>query len=109
VVRASRMLFGDGELRDADRDTLGMVAAEVPVHAVTREALAAGVPVVDALIGTGLASSKADARRGLSSNGYSVNGEKLGPERTLGAGDLLADRFIVLQKGKKHYAIIDAG
>ncbi len=109
VVRASRILFGDGELRDADRDTLGVVAAEVPVHAVTREALAAGVPVVDALIGTGLASSKADARRGLSSNGYSVNGEKLGPERTLGAGDLLAGRFIVLQKGKKHYAIIDAG
>jgi len=65
--------------------------------------------VVDALVGAGLASSKADARRGLSGNGYSMNGERLAAERMLGTGDLLAGRFIVLQKGKKHYAMIDAG
>jgi tyrosyl-tRNA synthetase len=109
VIEASRILFGEAELREADAATLGVVAEEVPVHVVTRAALATGVPIVDALVGTGLASSKADARRGLSGNGYSVNGEKLGTERALGAGDLLAGRFIVLQKGKKHYAMIDAG
>jgi tyrosyl-tRNA synthetase len=76
---------------------------------VARTALEAGYPVADALVATGLASSKADARRGLSSNGSSVNGERLAAERTLGADDLLAGRFIVLQKGKKHYAMIDAG
>lgn len=109
VTEASRILFGGGELRTADHDTLAVVAAEVQVLPVLRANLDAGVSVVDALVGAGLASSKADARRGLSSNGYSVNGERLAAERTLGAGDLLAGRFIVLQKGKKHYAMIDAG
>lgn len=109
VTEASRILFGGGELRTADHDTLAVVAAEVRVLPVLRANLDAGVSVIDALVGAGLASSKADARRGLSNNGYSVNGERLAAERVLGAGDLLAGRFIVLQKGKKHYAMIDAG
>ena len=109
VLQASDILFGAAEIRAADLVTLGTVASEVHTVPITRAALEAGYPVADALVATGLASSKADARRGLSGNGYSVNGEKLGTERALGAGDLLAGRFIVLQKGKKHYAMIDAG
>ncbi|HEU5217192.1 MAG TPA: tyrosine--tRNA ligase [Gemmatimonadales bacterium] len=109
VLQASDILFGAADIRAADLMTLATVASEVQTAPVSRADLAAGFPVVDALIGTGLASSKADARRGIQGNGYSVNGEKLGAERSLGAGDLLAGRFIVLQKGKKHYAMIDAG
>jgi tyrosyl-tRNA synthetase len=109
VLQASDILFGAAEIRAADLMTLWTVASEVQTVPVTRAALEAGYPLADALVATGLASSKADARRGLSGNGYSVNGEKLAAERTLGSGDLLAGRFIVLQKGKKHYAMLDAG
>jgi tyrosyl-tRNA synthetase len=109
VLQASDILFGAADIRSADMTTLWTVASEVQTVPVARTALEAGYPVADALVATGLASSKADARRGLSSNGYSVNGERLAAERTLGADDLLAGRFIVLQKGKKHYAMIDAG
>jgi tyrosyl-tRNA synthetase len=109
VLHASEVLFGVADIRMADLMTLSTVANEVEVLRITRSGLEAGYPLVDALIGTGLASSKADARRGLSGNGYSVNGEKLAAERTLGSSDLLAGRFIVLQKGKKHYALLDAG
>ena len=84
-----------------------MVAGEVRVLAVDRKQLAAGFALVDALIGTGLATSKAEARRGLSSNGFSLNGEKIGAERPLGAADLLAGRYIVLQKGKRSYALVE--
>jgi tyrosyl-tRNA synthetase len=109
VLQASDVLFGVADLRAADVMTLSTVANEVETVRVARAVLEAGYSVVDALVGTGLASSKADARRGLSGNGYSVNGEKLAAERTLGPGDLLVNRFIVLQKGKRHYAMIDAG
>lgn len=109
VIEASRILFGGADLREADAETLAVVAGEVKVLPVHRRDLEAGVPLVDALLGTGLASSKADARRGLQGNGYSVNGQKLAEERTLGVADLLAGRFIVLQKGRKQYAMLDAG
>lgn len=109
VRQATDILFGVADIRAADLVTLGTVAKEVMVVQVTRAELEAGYPAVDALVGTGLASSKADARRGIQGNGYSVNGERLAAERALGAGDLLAGRFIVLQKGRKHYAMIDAG
>jgi len=109
VLHASDILFGAADIRKADLLTLSTVASEVPGVVVTRAELEGGYPVADALVSAGLASSKADARRGIQGNGYSVNGEKLTGERSLGTFDLLAGRFIVLQKGKKNYAMIDAG
>jgi tyrosyl-tRNA synthetase len=109
VLEASSILFGGGDLRSADPATLATVAGEVQVIQVPPDALDAGYALVDALVGTGLATSKADARRGIQGNGYSVNGERISAERPLGRSDLLAGRFIVLQKGKKQYAMVDAG
>jgi tyrosyl-tRNA synthetase len=109
VLQASDILFGAADIRKADLMTLSTVANEVPGVLVTRAELEGGYPVADALVSAGLASSKADARRGIQGNGYSVNGERLTGERSLGTLDLLANRYIVLQKGKKNYAMIDAG
>jgi tyrosyl-tRNA synthetase len=109
VLQASDILFGGADIRNADLLTLLTVASEVRTLPIPRAELETAYPVTDALVGAGLASSKADARRGIQGNGYSVNGEKLTAERALGTSDLLADRFIVLQKGKKHYAMIDVG
>jgi tyrosyl-tRNA synthetase len=106
VVAASAILFGGGSLQDADRETLETVAGEVRVHPTTRAAIEEGASLIEALTETGLASSKADARRGLESGGYSVNGERAGPDRRLGVTDLLSGGYIVLQKGKKHFAMI---
>ena len=62
--------------------------------------------LVDALVTAGLASSKADAKRGVEQKGFSVNGEAGGAGRMLNEEDLLAGRYIVLQKGKKNYAML---
>ena len=107
VAAASAILFGGADLRTAEPGTLAVVAGEVVVHPVPAADLAAGVPVVDALIGTGLAASKADARRGLQQSGYAVNGEKIPAERVLGPDDVLAGGYIVLQKGRKNYAMLE--
>jgi tyrosyl-tRNA synthetase len=109
VIQASAILFGGGDLRQAEPDTLAIVAGEVPVMPVGSGPADAGLSVVDALVGTGLASSKADARRGIQGGGYSINGERVAAERTLGAADLIGQRYIVLQKGRKQFAMLDAG
>ncbi len=106
VAAASAILFGGGALREVDAETLAIVAAEVPVHTVSRAGLAEGLPVADALHAVGLAASKSEARRGLQQSGFAVNGEKVAADRVLGSGDVLAGGYIVLQKGRKHYAML---
>jgi tyrosyl-tRNA synthetase len=107
VIAASAILFGGTDLRSARADVLSVLADEVPTVPVQAAAIAEGVPLVDALLQAGLASSKSDARRGLQQRGFSVNGEPVAEaDRKLGTDDLVAGRFIVLQKGKKNYAML---
>jgi tyrosyl-tRNA synthetase len=106
VVDASRLLFGGTDLRAAGRGVLDVLAQELPVVPLARGDLA-GLSVVDALVKTGLATSKGDARRGIQGRGFLVNGEVIGaPERTLGDGDVLHGRYVMLQKGKRTHALI---
>ncbi len=110
VIAASEVLFGGIPLASADVQTLEIVAGEVPTIAVARDRLAGRIGVVDALVETGLAASKAEARRGIQGQGFSVNGVKIaGAEQTLGLDDLLAGRFVALQKGRRSYAFLDIG
>ena len=105
VVAASAILFGGQPLIAASPEILEILEGEVPTTPVALEQLGA-LTLLDALVASGLASSKADARRGLEQKGFSVNGEVAAAGRTLGDADLLAGRYVVLQKGKKNYAML---
>jgi tyrosyl-tRNA synthetase len=106
VVAASRVLFGGTDLRAADAEVFRVLSQEIPTARVEPAELD-GLPVVDALVRSGLASSKGDARRGIQGNGFSVNGAAVGePDRRLGASDLLAGGYVMLQKGKRNYALL---
>jgi tyrosyl-tRNA synthetase len=109
VIQASRILFGDTAIRDAHAEALEILAGELAVGRVSDTAVAQGIGVVDALLTVGLASSKADARRGIRGGGYSVNGDKItGDNQVLGRANLLAGRYILLQKGRKNHALLIA-
>jgi len=106
VVQASRLLFGGTDLRSAEPDVFQVLSQEIPAVRLPRSELD-GLPVADALVKAGLASSKGDARRGIQGNGFSINGETIPTsDRKLGKGDLLADRYVMLQKGRKGYALL---
>jgi tyrosyl-tRNA synthetase len=110
VIEASRILFGGGDIRAANEDVFHVLAGEVPVARTTGEEFAAGISLVDALTRASLASSKGDARRGLQGKGFAVNAEKTDDvSRVLDESDLLAGRWILLKKGKKHYALLEVG
>ncbi len=105
VEAASRILFGGTDLRTADARSLAIVEAEVPVTRIARSSLGTG-SLVEALVQTGLAPSKGEARRGLQGSGFSVNGEKASADRPLTDGDLLAGKWIMLQRGRRSYAML---
>jgi tyrosyl-tRNA synthetase len=106
VVEASRLLFGGTDLAAVGGDVLAVLADEIPSARVTAVELAA-LGAADALVKVGLASSKGDARRGIQGKGFSLNGVHLADgERRLSAADLLAGRYVMLQKGKRNFALL---
>jgi tyrosyl-tRNA synthetase len=110
VIAASAILFGGTDLRAADAGVFDVLSGEMPTTALPAGMLDTGFPLVDALVTSGLASSKSDARRGIQGKGFAVNGEKTDDvERVLTSGDLLAGGYVMLQKGKKNYALLRAG
>jgi tyrosyl-tRNA synthetase len=107
VIAASAILFGGTDLRAADAGVFEVLSGEMPTTTLPRGALDAGLPLVDVLTTCALASSKSDARRGIQGKGFAVNGEKTDDvDRTLTAADLLAGGYVMLQKGKKNYALL---
>ncbi len=106
--QASDVLFG-GDPRKASAAALSAVAGEVPATTLVEgERLADGVALGPVLQRTGLASSQSDARRQVEQRGLSVNGAVAEPGRELRSEDLLHGRWVLLRKGKKGWAVLDA-
>jgi tyrosyl-tRNA synthetase len=106
---ATHLLFG-GDPIDAGPEALAVVAAEVPTAPLPSTAeLEDGADVVPLLVELGLATSKGDARRAMEQGAVAVNGTKVAPGRTITVTDVLHDRYVVMRKGKKHYALLVRG
>ena len=106
VVRASGLLFGGLALAEAGPEVFEVLATEVPTVTLPRTEVI-GLGIVDALVRVELAASRGEARRGLAQKGFSLNGQPLtDPDRLLGAADILAGGYLMLQKGKRNYALI---
>jgi tyrosyl-tRNA synthetase len=100
AIQTSTALFGGGAL---SLDAL----PEMPERRVARADLPQDLPVVEMLVASGLASSKADARRGIQGKGFYLNGVpidsvelRVGDDSLQGTAD---ERFVILRKGKKNY------
>jgi tyrosyl-tRNA synthetase len=105
--QATQVLFG-GTLEGLGEADLADIFADVPSSEVPRTDLEGqGTPVVDLLAGSGVASSKGDARRSMEGGGIYLNNVRVDDvERTATHSDLLAGRFLLLRKGKKSYHLI---
>ena len=110
AVRRSRLaadaLFGPADLSPEMADALRGIVPETVVAPVS---LTGPEALVDLLIATGLASSKRDARRSLTDNAVSVNKARVGDRTDVEPAWVLADRYVLLQKGKRtrHLVVLD--
>ena len=106
AVRTSQTIFGQGAATlHLTVHATGTVVT-VPERVVSREDLA-GLSIIDLLVASGLATSKADARRGIKGKGFYLNEKSIDtPDLQVGEEDFHgpADkRFVMLRKGKKNY------
>jgi tyrosyl-tRNA synthetase len=103
---ASEALFGRGTGGDDGDQALHVIAesSDIPVASMPRTGFGEKMPLVDVLVRVGLASSKADARRGLQGGGFYINGEQVGDlGRHLTLDDFGGRPWVLLRKGKKNY------
>ena len=107
--KAARILFGS-PVDDIDEAALEAVAAEVPTSDIPEGGFDAGsnsFDLVELLASTGLASSKGDARRGLSEGSVYVNNERVSTEATaVGTDRLLHGRYLLLRRGKRRHHLL---
>ncbi|MBE0576234.1 MAG: tyrosine--tRNA ligase [Desulfuromonadales bacterium] len=113
AVEASQILFGNAtteSLAKLDKETFLTVFEGVPTYEIDREKLDAGVPVVELLTTeTAAFPSKGELRRTIKGNGLSLNKAKLTDQEYLVTKtDLISGSYILVQKGKKNYYIIEA-
>lgn len=94
------------DLKQLDLKTLkdvfeSLTQAEVPLAEIE-----AGYPIVDAFVKTGFLTSGNETRRALKENAVSVNKLKVKEDYILTSEDLINGKYILLQKGKKNYYIL---
>lgn len=106
--QASQALFG-GDVTGLDAADIEDIFAEVPSNEVAKEALSDGLAIVDLLVTSGLANSKADARRAIQGGGIYLNNERVTDATQ--AADLsqaIDGRFLILRKGRRQYHLVRA-
>ena len=108
--KASQILFGNStsdDLRQLDAKTFLEVFDGVPQAEVTRADIAAGLDMIAALSAkTGFIASNSEARRALKEKSIAVNKEKVEESYIIGEKDIIGDKFVLLQRGKKNYFVI---
>ena len=112
ATKASTLLFGQATQTDlcalSEKDFL-TIFASVPQIKITQEQLAGTANIADLLTKETQATiftSKAEVRRMVQAGGLSINKEKVTDFTQKPAYKLLQDKYLLIQKGKKHYYLI---
>ncbi|HEY7982651.1 MAG TPA: tyrosine--tRNA ligase [Ktedonobacterales bacterium] len=106
VEAASRVLFGGG-VEGLTPDVLPHLASAAPTTRITAAQLAAGLPLLETLVTSGLARSKGAGRTLVAQGGLYVNDRRWADaEQPLTAGDALFGRAILLRAGKRSYHLL---
>ncbi len=107
---ASQILFGKGtteSLLKLDEATLLSVFEGVPRAEMSKQQLSEPLDITEFLTThTDIFSSKTEARRMLKDNGVSLNKMKISETTQISTADLLNNKYILVQKGKKNYYLV---
>lgn len=111
AVTASEILFGKStatDLKNLNDATFLAVFEGVPQAEIALSELETGLDIIGALAEkSGFLKSNGEARRALKENSISVNKTKVKEGYLVTKDDLLNNRFILLQRGKRNYFILN--
>ena len=101
ALKISKALFA-GDIKSLTADEIEMGFNDLPLNEVEE-----GATLVDTLISSSLAKSKREAREFVTNGAVSVNGDKeTDLSKTLGKNDAIGNKYIVIRRGKKLYALV---
>lgn len=114
AVEASQILFGKGtteSLRKMNESTFLSVFEGVPVFDINSSVISTGVSVADLCAEhTNIFASKGELRRLVQGGGLSINKIKIdNADMKVDSEQLLNNRYLLIQKGKKNYSLIRVG
>jgi tyrosyl-tRNA synthetase len=112
AISATEILFGNATtevLQSLNEEQLLQVMEGVPTVNVTLAQLNEGYDLVSLLADTQIFPSKGEARKMWQAGGLSINKEKINTEfTTVTTAQLLQEKYMLLQKGKKNYYLVIA-
>jgi len=113
AIEASNILFGNATseaLKRLDEDTLLAVFDGVPQFKIDKSVFSTGIKAIDLLTdAAAVFSSKGEMRKLVQSGGVSLNKERLeNQDQIITASDLLNNKYMLAQKGKKNYSLLIA-
>ena len=113
AVEASEILFGNStseSLKKLDEDTLLAVFEGVPTFEITRDELSAGIKMIDLCTEkAAVFASKGEMRKLVQSGGVSLNKERISePDMLVDADNILNNKYLLIQRGKKNYFLLIA-
>ena len=110
AIKASDILFGNStsnDLKQLNEQTFLDVFDGVPQTEIAISDIENGLDIIAALAEKGgFLKSNGEARRALKENSISVNKEKVSEDYTVTTKDLINNKFVLLQRGKKNYFIL---
>jgi tyrosyl-tRNA synthetase len=106
-------LFGNGSLdflKELSNEAVLDVFEGIPQFSIAKSSLLAGISITDLLAEhTTVFPSKGEARKMIQGGGVALNKEKLeDPSQLITSNNLVNNRFLVVQKGKKNYFLLSA-
>jgi len=110
AIKASEILFGNATteaLTGLNEAQLLQVMEGVPAVEVSKASIEAGYDLLSFLADTGIFPSKGEARKMWQGGGISINKNKVATDKTtVTTSDLLQEKYMLVQKGKKNYYFI---
>ena len=110
AIKASQVLFSKSfkqDIQTLDEATFLDVFEGVAQTEIAKDKLTQGLDIVSALVQeSDFLKSNGEAIRALKANSVSVNKEKVDNTYTLSVEDLINERYIILNVGKKNTYII---
>jgi len=107
---ATDFLFGKGGIqnRSLKEPWFDEVRKTVPGTQVERALFSPGVSVAQLLTDIQVFPSKAELKRMVQGGGLKINEQKIeNPDQILTLQDLIEDEFLLIQKGKKNYFVVE--
>ena len=110
AIKASKVLFGKSskeDLESLDENTFNEIFDGVPSSSIDSKELAKGINI-DFLMAknTNFLKSMGEARRSIKENSISVNKIKVSENTVVSNKDLINNKYLLLQRGRKNYYLV---